>query len=99
MSTVHPGKGRLSWVGHSLRQEYATRLAFGQLADEDARDASGDVRRYRPGDDADPHTDPHLELAAGAVIGERAGNGLRKVLRWPLDATPRRPFEANSFYF
>ena len=25
-------KGRLSWVGHSLRQEDATRLALGQLA-------------------------------------------------------------------
>ena len=25
-------KGRLSWVGHSLKHEHATRLAFGQLS-------------------------------------------------------------------
>jgi len=29
---VSTDKGRLSWVGHSLRQEDATRLALGQLA-------------------------------------------------------------------
>ena len=57
--------------------------------------SSASLRKVRP----DFIPPPHLELAAGAVIGERAGNGLRKVLRWPLDVTPRRPFEANSFYF
>ena len=56
-------------------------------------------RELKSTDVADRHTDPHLELAARAVIEEWAGNDLRKVPRWPLDVTPSRPFGANSFYF
>ena len=75
---VHVIKGRLSWVGHSLKQEHATRLAFGQLSG--VADESSETR----------HCVSHEFLMKCPDQSPRLQCGCRNSSRFSRDEAPPR---------